>query len=152
MLVLRATSHGCVPLLQFRIQASKPKPYGYPQEIKTIGEHIRARRMNLGLLQKEVAIIINVSTSCIENWEKNRGFPNKMHIPKIKKFLGKDVGFTMPEMQLEERLKEYRKKHNLTQKMLAKSIGVGINTLIKIENKGGHILNSTYKKIEMFLN
>jgi len=41
----------------------------YPANPKTIGEHIRKRRMDLGLMQREVAKIIGVTESTIWNWE-----------------------------------------------------------------------------------
>jgi len=42
---------------------------GYPTNPVTIGDHIRKRRMDLGLLQREVAEIIGVTESSIWNWE-----------------------------------------------------------------------------------
>jgi len=40
-------------------------PKGYPINPKTIGEHIRKKRMDLRLMQKEVAKIIGVTESTI---------------------------------------------------------------------------------------
>ena len=44
----------------------------YPKEIITFGDHIRAKRLDIGLQQKDVAKALNVPTSTIVNWEKNR--------------------------------------------------------------------------------
>jgi hypothetical protein len=41
----------------------------YPEHPLTIGEHIRKKRMDLGLLQREVAEIIGVTESSVWNWE-----------------------------------------------------------------------------------
>ena len=60
----------------------------FPTQLKTIGDHIRARRLDLGLLQKDVAEIIGVTTDTITNWEKGRNQPMIWHYLKIKKFLG----------------------------------------------------------------
>ena len=66
-----------LPFCQRAIQAQKPKPDGYPEKLETIGEHLRARRLDLFLFQKDVAKILNVSTCTIENWELERSFPMK---------------------------------------------------------------------------
>ena len=60
----------------------------YPKELNTLGDHIRAKRLDLGLLQREVAGIIGVTTDTITNWEKNRNKPMNWHSLKINKFLG----------------------------------------------------------------
>ena len=59
----------------------------YPKEFKTLGDHIRAKRLALGLLQKKVARIIGVTTDTITNWEKNRNQPMYWHYRKIIIFL-----------------------------------------------------------------
>ena len=43
-----------------RLRGQKPKPGGYPRELAIVGDHIRTRRMDLGLLQREVAAEIGV--------------------------------------------------------------------------------------------
>jgi len=60
----------------------------YPRQLKTLGDHIRARRLDLGLHQKDVAGIIGVTTDTITNWEKGRNQPMHWHYPKINNFLG----------------------------------------------------------------
>jgi len=60
----------------------------YPKHLKALGNHIRAKRLDLGLLQKDVAGIIGVTTDTITNWEKGRNQPMHWHYLKINKFLG----------------------------------------------------------------
>ena len=60
----------------------------YPRNLKTFGDRIRARRLDLGLLQKDVARIIGVTTDTITNWEKGRNQPIHWNYLKISKFLG----------------------------------------------------------------
>jgi transcriptional regulator with XRE-family HTH domain len=67
---------------------SKPKSYAYPTELKTIGDHIRKRRLDLGLLQREVAERVRSDVMTILNWEKNRTKPKARHMPAIRAFLG----------------------------------------------------------------
>lgn len=62
----------------------------YPSlnQLKTLGDHILKRRMDLWMEQKEVAEIIEVDKCTIANWEKNRNTPQIRHLSKIIDFLG----------------------------------------------------------------
>ena len=53
----------------------------------TLGEHIRKRRLDLGLLQVEVAARIGVTESTVWNWEHGTK-PELIHIPTVLAFLG----------------------------------------------------------------
>ncbi len=66
----------------------RPVKLKYPVNPATIGEHLRKRRMDLGLYQKDVAARIKVSEDCITFWENNRCQPQVKHVPKIIAFLG----------------------------------------------------------------
>ena len=61
---------------------------GYPKSPQTIGEHIRKRRMDLQLKQEELAVIFDVSTDTITNWENNRSTPQISYYPALISFLG----------------------------------------------------------------
>ena len=54
----------------------------YPKNHKNMGKHIRKRRIDLGLMQKDVAKIIAVSECSIWNWT-HRWKPGKRYLPKI---------------------------------------------------------------------
>jgi transcriptional regulator with XRE-family HTH domain len=56
--------------------------------LKTLGDHIRKRRLDLGLLQKEVAEQLGVDTASIGNWESNDSQPTVHCLPGIIAFLG----------------------------------------------------------------
>lgn len=51
------------------------------------GEHIRKRRLDLGLLQIEVARIIGVTESTVWNWEHGTEL-ELIHVPAVLDFLG----------------------------------------------------------------
>ncbi|MCX5822316.1 MAG: helix-turn-helix domain-containing protein [Deltaproteobacteria bacterium] len=57
---------------------------------------MRKRRMDLGLLQRNVAEMIGVSECTIYNWEKGGSQPVTKHMPRIIDFLGY-VPFECPE-------------------------------------------------------
>ena len=60
----------------------------YPHHLRILGDHLRKRRLDLGLLQKEIAKEIGVNKSTITNWELNHNYPELRFIPAIIEFLG----------------------------------------------------------------
>jgi transcriptional regulator with XRE-family HTH domain len=73
-----------------RLQSKKPKDKAYPKEVVSIGDAVRARRLDLKLLQKDVAAMIGCDKLTIVNWEKNHTRPHIKHMPGVVKFLGFD--------------------------------------------------------------
>jgi len=53
----------------------------------TIGDHLRKRRLDLGLLQGEVADRLGVTESSVTNWELSRTEPELRLLPGIVRFL-----------------------------------------------------------------
>ena len=80
--------HSCVAVLSVRLEAEKPRSEGYTSNPSSIGEHIRKRRLDLGLHQSDVASLIGCSPWSVLNWEKNRTTPHVRFVPKITEFLG----------------------------------------------------------------
>lgn len=66
----------------------RPLPRAYPQALATLGDHLRKRRLDLGLLQREVAEGLGVTESTVTNWELNRTEPELRFIPAIVRCLG----------------------------------------------------------------
>lgn len=69
-------------------RVAMPLPKSYPRELKTIGDHIRKRRMDLSLLQKEVSGILGVTEECFGLWELGKDAPRIKYMPKSIAFLG----------------------------------------------------------------
>ena len=59
-----------LPYYGWRLTASKPKP-GYPNELKHLGDHIRKRRIDLGLNRKELARHLRTNAWTIKHWEEH---------------------------------------------------------------------------------
>jgi transcriptional regulator with XRE-family HTH domain len=92
-----------------------------------LGDHIRNRRLDLKLFQKQVAGHIGVDQTTITNWEGNTTLPAIRHIPAILGFLGYDP---FPAAQsFPERLAAARKRLGLSQRKLAEQLGVDPTTL-----------------------
>jgi transcriptional regulator with XRE-family HTH domain len=107
-------------------------PKAYPKELKTLGEHLRKRRLELKLLQKEVALILGVHETTIWNWERDRSSPNLHHLPKVIQFLGY-LPFQAQAETLGEKIVNSRRLSGITQKELAKRLGVDPSTLARWE-------------------
>jgi DNA-binding XRE family transcriptional regulator len=78
------------------------KPIGRecPTELRSIGDHVRKRRENLGFLQREVALRIGVDKTTIYNWETGRTCPNLRALRGAIRFLGHnptETGATLSE-------------------------------------------------------
>jgi len=65
-----------------------PPPAGYPRELLTLGDHLKKRRLDLGLMQKEVARRLGVSKDTVRNWERSRTEPAPLFVSRIVEFLG----------------------------------------------------------------
>ncbi len=72
------------------------------REPVALGDHLRRRRMELGLFQKDVATRLGVTASTIWNWEHGWTI-RKRFIPRIVAFLGynPDQNHTIPEANSE---------------------------------------------------
>ncbi len=65
------TNRVALPFCQITLKTQKPLPSAYPQTPKTLGDHLRKKRLDLKLLQKEVAQRLGVGESTVYNWGNN---------------------------------------------------------------------------------
>jgi transcriptional regulator with XRE-family HTH domain len=119
-----------------------PKPYDV--EPKTIGEHLKRRRLELGVYQKDVAKQIGVTLFSIMNWETGLSRPMTRHLPAIFKFLGynpmPDAPSTVPAL-----LKAQRLELGLSQEQAAKQLCVDETTWARWE-RGKRIGKPEHRK------
>jgi DNA-binding XRE family transcriptional regulator len=64
-----------------------------------LGEHLRKRRIDLGLTQKEAAQRIGADQWTVINWEQGRTKPAVRFVPRILAFLGFDPQKTGRELR-----------------------------------------------------
>ena len=121
-----------MPFSRIRKHAEKPYGKNYSTDPQTFGEQLRNRRLELRLLQKEVAQLLKVSTDTVTYWENNRYPPHIQHYPAIIQFLGHNP-FLIEGSHPGEKVKWYRYEHGLSQKAFAKLIGVDASTIAYIE-------------------
>jgi DNA-binding transcriptional regulator YiaG len=106
----------------------KPDPQGYPHEPKTIGEHIKKRRMDLGLNQADLTRHFKVTKDCIWYWENGRSAPHITYYPAIIAFLGY-YPFDHETASLGGKIRQYKYTHGLTNRKLGKLFGVDAGTV-----------------------
>lgn len=140
-----------LPCCYLTLRARKPRNPAYPEHLTTLGDHIRKRRLDLGMHQKDVAALVNTTTSTVTNWEKDRTSPRLSFLPGLFDFLGYNPS-TLESKTLGEKLLLYRKSRGISQRELAKRIGVDPTTLSRFERGKGECCASIVKKMSVFFN
>lgn len=120
----------------------------YPKNPTSIGEHIRKKRIELKLFQKDLADLFGVSEDCITYWENNRSTPQIHYYPVIIKFLAY-CPFELDLTTFEGRIKAYRYLNGLSLKHFAKLMEVDPQTVVGWEKGRGHGFKK--KKVEELL-
>ena len=121
-----------LPCSQRQAKVPKRKPVGYPYNPETIGDHIRKKRLDLKIFQKDVAKILGVTEDCITLWEKNHSEPQIQYYPAITKFLGY-FSWVIPETGLGGRIKRYRYENGLSLLEMGKLVGSHQTTVLSWE-------------------
>jgi transcriptional regulator with XRE-family HTH domain len=149
----RHNTHRGIPALPFchvTLSASRPPSPAYPRKLESLGDHLRKKRLDLGLLQKDVARMIGVKEETIYNWENNRSSPQLHYAPGIIEFLGY-VPFSEEPKTLGERIVNHRRLHGITQEELAHRLGVDPSTLARWERNESQPLKRHVGRLTAFL-
>lgn len=125
-----------IPALPFSKQEKTVrKPLGdkYVSNPITIGQKLRNKRLELGILQKDVAKFIGVSDDTITFWENERVAPQVQYYPKIIQFLGY-YPFQKDLATPGGKIRYFRFVKGLSYKKFGKLLGVHSSTLCSWEN------------------
>lgn len=120
-----------LPFCKWTVIAKRPRKSAYPKSVARLGDHLRQRRLNLNLLQREAAARVGVSPTTFFNWERGRSEPSSLALPAVIRFLEYD-----PRSATEgvgQRLQYWRKGRGLSQENLACRLGVDPGTLSRWE-------------------
>lgn len=101
----------------------------YSEEPKTLGEHLKKHRKELGLRQREAAQRIGCDVFTYINWEKDRTEPIASRFRPVIDFLGYDP--TPEPRTLSERLKAKRRRTGFTFSEVAEHLGWDEGTLTR---------------------
>jgi transcriptional regulator with XRE-family HTH domain len=116
-----------------RPRGQTPEDPAYPRELKTLGDHLRKCRLDLGLLQRDVAGQLGVDTATITNWELGHSLPTLRWLPGIIRFLGYDP--RLDPKTIGQALRYYRHGQGLSQQELAIRLTVDPGTLARWERE-----------------
>lgn len=116
-----------MPFCRWRLQARPPRPPGYPEEPRTLGEHLRKRRIDRGETQREAARQVGVHPATFHNWEKAFREPGVGRWPAIPAYLCYDPS---PEpASLAARIRARRCQEGLSQRELGRRLGLDPGTV-----------------------
>ena len=141
-----------MPFCHVTLRGQKPPPPSYPKYLVTLGDHLRNRRLDLGLRQFDVARKPGANKDTVHNWESGHTSPALRYIPKIIEFLG-HVTENEPRgsLHLPDRLKAYRWVRGVSQKDLALILGVDESTVWHWEQGGTRPSEENTARIEALL-
>lgn len=134
-----------LPFCQARLSAPKRAHRAYPKVLRTLGDHLRKRRLDLGLLQRQVAAQLGASVDTLRKWERGETGPNIRFRPAVFRFIGGDPrpDPTTPG----ERLTRYREGRGITQEARARELGVDPGTLARWESRTSTDLTVTGPRV-----
>ena len=116
------------------LKSLKPRPWVLLP--RTLGEHLKKRRLESGLLQRDLRVRFKLEKETYANWEKDRRSPAMKHWPAIIEFLGYDPA-SEPKT-IGERLLAYRRRHGLSRVVLAR-----ISVLTRLPFGAGRLVNAS---------
>jgi transcriptional regulator with XRE-family HTH domain/cell division protein FtsB len=120
-----------------------------PTELNTVGDHIRRKRLDLKMLQREVAEQLGVCEPSLFNWEANTVSPGIEYMPAIIRFLGYNP--LPPAKSWGERLVRHRTSLGMTRGEAAKHVGVDPGTLARWERGEREPAGVLLERVERFL-
>jgi len=110
-----------LPFTHLALKTPKPRNPAYPESINALSGHIRKRRLDLGMHQKDVAESVNATTSVVANREKNRPTLRNISCTKIIKILGDDL-LQSNATSFGEKIKQCRIQNELILRKLSKEL------------------------------
>jgi transcriptional regulator with XRE-family HTH domain len=120
-----------LPFCHVTLRGQKPRPPGYPDVPKTLGDHLRKRRLDLGISQRALSERLRVSKRSVETWERNEVSPSRALAAAVRAFLGLEN--PPAPTPIADRLTAFRKIRGLSQAELARELGVHRCTVVRWE-------------------
>jgi transcriptional regulator with XRE-family HTH domain len=129
------------------LRALKPKDYS--ETPQTLAEHLKKRRRELGLLQREVADQMDICTETYANWESGKTTPVASQFRPVINFLSYDP--TPEPTTLAERLQFKRRALGVTFSQVARHLGWDEGTLTRYLNGTWRMPTVRINALEEFL-
>lgn len=127
-----------IPICSFVLVAKITKKEVVVRKIESLSDHLRNKRLAMGIDQTQLAKLFNISNPIISNWEANKKQPSSYYFDSIVSFLGYIPQITMGFDRYGIYTQLYRKEHKLSQKMFAKIVKIHLEEIVHLEeNKYG---------------
>jgi transcriptional regulator with XRE-family HTH domain len=137
-----------LPFVRVCLVGRIPKPY--PENPTTLGEHLKKRRHELGLFQKDVAKLLGINQWTLIGWETGRQVRVfARHEAAIICFLGYSP--FPPPQTLGEAVKRKRRELGLTTRQLAAHLGWDEGTVRRYEKDVWVPQGERRDRVERFL-
>jgi DNA-binding transcriptional regulator YiaG len=120
--------------LAFTKVVKMPSKKHIPANPQTLGEHILRRRLQLRLLQRDVAERIDVTEESVMGWENGRSVPQIRLYPSIIAFLGY-YPFEKDITNVSGQIEFIRYNFGLSYDRLGKELGVDSTTMRRWQDK-----------------
>ena len=121
----------------------------YSENPQTLGEHLKKRRKELGLLQRAAAEQMGILTETYANWETDRTKPVAAQFRPVVAFLGYDP--TSAARTLAERLQAKRRTLGVTFSQVAQHLGWDEGSLTRYLNGPWRLPPDRAAALEAFL-
>jgi len=148
--MLRIDRQGSLPFRHFTLKGRKPLPKAYPAQLETLGDHLGNRRLDLGLLQREIAEKPAIHKMTGNDWKKNRDSPLLRFVPRIVAF-PEYVSHPTTPRSLAERILRAQRLLGLSQKELACRLAIDPTTLSRQEREERKPSRKLTQRLSAFL-
>ena len=132
------------------LRCKRPINPAYQKRLETLGDHLRAIRLDRGFSQPDVAKILKVTPDTITGWELNRHEPPARLAKKIIQFLGYVPAFGA-QKTVGKRLRQARQILGHTQEQAAKMMRCDESNIRYIELGKRNPQIDTCQKIERYI-
>jgi transcriptional regulator with XRE-family HTH domain len=136
-----------LPGVPLTLKTLRNKDYSVTPQ--TLGQHLKKRRRELGLLQREVAGRMGIGKETYANWEKDKTIPVASQFWPVVAFLGYDP--SPDPTTLAERLAAKRRALGITFDQVAKHLGWDPGTLTRYLNGTWRMPADRNSSLEAFL-
>lgn len=140
-----------MPFCHWSLKAKKTPTPRLPEHLHHLGDHLRRRRLELGLNRTAMAKRLGIEVSAYCRWEKGTSIPELHRRDQIAAHLGYRPPVEVPkDAPLGVQVRAWRVAHGLTIARAALRAGVDPKTLGSLE-RGGHVSEATRDAVRTLL-
>lgn len=133
------------------LRGSKPWNSLYPEELITLGDHLRKKRLDRNKSQPQVAYELKVDVESILAWEHNKNTPTPKYASRVIKFIGY-FPFDCSNESLKRLVLYARMVAGHSLKQMASEVGLDSSTISGIcSDKSRNSMNNLVK-IKNYIN